>query len=249
MFIENKYNVWYKQLIKNAVARNWKRKKGRERHHIIPKSIGGTDEKSNLVYITAREHFICHWLLIKMTDSDYRSKMIYALRGMKAENKHQERYSTRITSRIYERYRLEHSRIHSKRMKGVTPWNKGGVEISEQHRENLVRAALNRPAKTEETIQKWKESRAGYKHSEETRLKQSLASKGKLKGPMSDEEKLKRSVKQKGVQKTNSHASNIRAAVLGNVSINKDGVEKKVKRDTLDAWLAEGWHLGGRKRI
>jgi hypothetical protein len=249
MFIENKYNTWYKKLIENAVVRNWKRKKGRERHHILPKSIGGTDEKSNLVYITAREHFICHWLLIKMTDGDYRSKMIYALRGMKAENKNQERYHTRITSRVYERYRLEHSKIHSKRMKGVTPWNKGGVEITDQHRENLVKAALNRPAKTEEAIQKWKESRVGYRHSEETRLKQSLASKGKPKGPQSEEHRAAISAGGKGIKKKEGHADNVRKSNLGNVSINKDGIEKKVKRDTLDTWLAEGWQLGGRKRL
>lgn len=37
-----------------------------ECHHIVPKSLGGTDEKSNLVNLSAREHFICHLLLAKM---------------------------------------------------------------------------------------------------------------------------------------------------------------------------------------
>ena len=44
-----------------------------EIHHVIPKSLGGTDLKSNLVKLTAREHFIAHWLLTKVYD---RSKLL-----------------------------------------------------------------------------------------------------------------------------------------------------------------------------
>jgi hypothetical protein len=34
-----------------------------------------------------------------------------------------------------------------------------------------------------------------------------------------------------------------------NISINKDGLEKKVKKDTVELWLSQGWQLGGRKRV
>ena len=34
-----------------------------EKHHIIPKCMGGTDESINLVTLTSREHFVAHWLL------------------------------------------------------------------------------------------------------------------------------------------------------------------------------------------
>jgi hypothetical protein len=40
-----------------------------EGHHIIPVSICDVNEKRdtlNIVYLKAREHFLCHWLLIKM---------------------------------------------------------------------------------------------------------------------------------------------------------------------------------------
>lgn len=40
-----------------------------ERHHIIPKCMGGTDDKTNLVLLTAREHFVAHQLLLKMHPS------------------------------------------------------------------------------------------------------------------------------------------------------------------------------------
>ena len=39
-----------------------------EKHHIIPKSEGGTDEPDNLVNLTAREHYIAHLLLAKIYD-------------------------------------------------------------------------------------------------------------------------------------------------------------------------------------
>lgn len=37
-----------------------------ERHHIIPKCMGGSDENHNLVALTPEEHFVAHILLIKI---------------------------------------------------------------------------------------------------------------------------------------------------------------------------------------
>ena len=37
----------------------------KERHHIIPRCLGGTDDNENLVDLTAREHFIIHLLYNK----------------------------------------------------------------------------------------------------------------------------------------------------------------------------------------
>ncbi len=37
-----------------------------ERHHIIPKCMGGGNEAANIAILTAREHFIAHWLLYKI---------------------------------------------------------------------------------------------------------------------------------------------------------------------------------------
>jgi len=221
-----------------------------EKHHILPESLGGSNDKENLVDLTAREHFICHWLLIKMTEGEDRSKMLYALNRMKAENRYQQRYHNNITARVYERYRIEHAKNHSERMKGREAWNKGrkleGEEL-EQQRERTRNRKID-PIKQALGQQKRLEKLQGFKHSEETKLKQSLALRGKSKGPMSEEEKLKRSIKQKGIKKSESHASNIKAAVLGNISVNKNGTEKKVKKDTIDQWLSQGWQLGGKKR-
>jgi hypothetical protein len=182
-----------------------------------------------------------------MTEGEDRSKMLYALNGMKAENRYQQRYHTKITARVYEKYRIEHAENHSKRMKGRKAWNKG-VPQTEEHKEKNRQAALQRSPKSEETIAKWKESRAGYIASEETKQKQSLALKGKPKGPMSEQEKLKRSVTQKGVAKVKTHGANVAKANIGCISINKDNTEKKVKKDVIQSYLDDGWQLGGKKR-
>lgn len=38
----------------------------KERHHIIPRCMGGSDEENNLVDLTPEEHFVAHQLLVKI---------------------------------------------------------------------------------------------------------------------------------------------------------------------------------------
>jgi len=253
MFTNKFYSKVYFSTIEKAVQRGWKKARGRERHHIIPQSLGGSNDKTNLVYLSCREHFLCHWLLVKMTEGENYHKMVYALMGMRAENTHQERYHTIFTARVYEKYRIEHAEYHSNLMKSknLVPWNKGGVEITDEHRANLIQAARTRnidPIKQAEGQRKRVEKILGQKRSDETKKLMSIAKKGKLKGPMSEEEKLKRSLTQKGIPKIKTHGVNVANAVKGNISINKDNIEKKVKKDTLQGYLDQGWQLGGRKR-
>jgi hypothetical protein len=247
--LTNKYSKIYFAITSNAKQRITDGYT--ELHHIIPQSMGGSNDKDNLVELTAREHFICHWLLIKMTEDKDRSKMLYALNGMKAENRYQQRYHTKITAKVYETYRIEHAENHSKTMKGRPAKNKGR-SMSEEQKQLLREKAKSNHANgkiySEESQQKRLAKLIGYKHTEETRQKQSLASKGKPKGPMREEEKLKRSLTQKGVAKVKTHGANVAKANIGNISINKDAVEKKVKKDTLQSYLDQGWQLGGKKR-
>lgn len=51
----------------------------KEKHHIIPKCIGGTDDKSNLVFLTPEEHFVAHQLLIKIYN---KYELVYAANMM-----------------------------------------------------------------------------------------------------------------------------------------------------------------------
>ena len=58
------YNIHYQNLINRSKNRNIDGYK--ERHHIIPKCMGGTDSEDNLVDLTPEEHYVAHQLLIKI---------------------------------------------------------------------------------------------------------------------------------------------------------------------------------------
>lgn len=202
MFKDNKYTKYYTLLTNRAKNRTLT--EYTERHHIIPQSLGGSNDKDNLVDLTAREHFICHWLLIKMTEGDNRGKMLYALNGMKAENRYQQRYSSAITARVYERYRIEHAKNHSETMKGRAPPNKGRKMSDEQKALLRERAKANHASGKVYSVESQKKRISkvtGQKRSYETRLRMSKAHTGIPKGPMSEEEKLKRSLTMKGKAK------------------------------------------------
>ena len=80
-----------------------------EEHHIIPRSLGGTDDKSNLVKLTAKEHFICHLLLTKIYEKGSLEyyKMCHAFLMMLVKGHKQKRY---ITSRKYEKLKVSFSK-------------------------------------------------------------------------------------------------------------------------------------------
>lgn len=79
MFLENKYAKTYLNLIQRAKNRSLHNDIYTEKHHIIPRSLGGDNSKSNIAVLTAREHYIAHLLLTKMTDGNDKRKMALAL--------------------------------------------------------------------------------------------------------------------------------------------------------------------------
>jgi hypothetical protein len=95
IWLKIKYKKLYTKIIDNAIRLDRVKAPGLERHHIIPKSLGGPNTKDNLVYLTTREHYIAHVLLTKLKNPQARSKMFYALCRMK-ENA--------PTARAYDRF-------------------------------------------------------------------------------------------------------------------------------------------------
>lgn len=109
MFLLNKYTKWYNSIINNARSRNLDGYK--EIHHIIPKSLGGSNNKNNLVKLTAREHFVCHLLLIKMVNGQGKHKMRYAANRMLSLSNNHIRHIP--TSRQYQYIKDQFSIAHS----------------------------------------------------------------------------------------------------------------------------------------
>lgn len=114
---KNKYFNWYFKIINNARERTVQ---GYETHHIIPKSMGGKDSKDNLVRLTLREHYICHLLLPKFTVGADRAKMKFALWCF-ANKWGRDKLEVRMTSRMYERLRIEIANQISSVNKGRIP--------------------------------------------------------------------------------------------------------------------------------
>lgn len=124
-FEQNKYSKWYHQLItKRKLSPLYKRDIYCEAHHIIPKSLGGSNDKDNLINLLPREHFIAHLLLTKMvSEKDHVIKMNWAF--------HRMCFSGKYNSKGYEWNRKRHSSFlrkhhHSKRIEG---WNEKMSEL------------------------------------------------------------------------------------------------------------------------
>jgi len=92
----NKYEHWYQKLIESRKYRILSNNEYTEKHHILPRSLGGSDSSDNLIILTAREHFIAHLLLARICSGAQGMKMVHALRRMLTGNN---RYSP--NSRTY----------------------------------------------------------------------------------------------------------------------------------------------------
>ena len=100
-----------------------------ECHHIIPKSLGGTNDKNNLVELLAREHFICHLLLTKMYAEGTPEwiKMVKAFMRMFSCSSIQKRYSN---NKWYEYLKKNFSKAQSLNQSGKNNSSFGTVWIS-----------------------------------------------------------------------------------------------------------------------
>ena len=103
------YTTIYNNLIQRAVNRSLDGYK--ERHHIIPRCLGGNDTKENLVDLTPEEHYIAHLLLIKIYPKN--NSLIHAAVMMTVKGKDQVR-----NNKLYGWVRRKHSLAISKKQSG-----------------------------------------------------------------------------------------------------------------------------------
>jgi hypothetical protein len=64
----------YQKIYDNIVRRGQNRilEGYKEKHHIVPRCLGGTDDADNLVSLTPEEHYLCHLLLVKIYPKNIR---------------------------------------------------------------------------------------------------------------------------------------------------------------------------------
>lgn len=97
-----------------------------EKHHIVPRCIGGTDNDSNLINLSMREHFLAHWLLWKAYPSNFSLKSAF-LQMVNKNPKTDKPFQGRITSRVYETLKADTYKQMSDRMSGKVYVKDNGV--------------------------------------------------------------------------------------------------------------------------
>lgn len=125
MYLDNKYSQKYYSLVNRAKSRTLDSSIYVERHHVIPKSLGGSNKKSNLVKLTPREHFICHLLLPKMLVGMSKRKMMFALTNFINRARHGSTKIYKISSRTYQKIKIESSKYMSEIQTGRAAHNRG----------------------------------------------------------------------------------------------------------------------------
>jgi len=246
-----------------------------ENHHIIPKSMGGTDKKENLVSLTAREHFIIHKLLTLIYPSDSNLHWAAFMMAGCSGNKKQDR-NYRVGAREYQRlkenlkhtsesiekmrtsqlgntYRVgtKHSAETKQKMSDKAKGRVGywkGKQVSDEFRETCRIAALNRPSRVP--------------HTEETKKKMSGTwAKKKEDGYVyrkgySHTEEAKRKITESklGVKRkpyTKEHMLNLGAALKGK-AVGKiwitDGISNTTVRVSNENDIPAGWKRGMTKK-
>lgn len=226
MFLSNKYTNIYFNIINRA--KSMPRDGYTENHHIIPRSLGGSNDADNLVKLSAREHFLAHRLLCKMTTSKDKGKMYYAFNMMQLSNNNQNRYK-KLTSASYAILKEELSKYISLSRKGKktgpqTKPRKPRPPISDETRRKM---SEQRKRLWQSKEYRNNNTRGSYTHTEETKQKISESRKGKptcLGRKWTEEQKSARSILSKKLmaapemrQKiSNSKKKTISTALLSN---------------------------------
>lgn len=140
----------YQKIYDNFISTRTHQPEGQyiEVHHIVPRSLGGSDNNSNLIRLTGREHYFAHLLLAKIHGGSMWQAIF--LMGKRCG----------INSHKYEHLKVKAAKAHSLRMKGRIAHNKGsttpanvrekqrqaklGKRLTDSHRDKLRNALAKR---------------------------------------------------------------------------------------------------------
>lgn len=109
----------YYKIYENLCSSRKERKSNKEyceKHHIVPRCLGGDDSADNLVILTFREHFIAHWLLCKIYKNN--AKINYAFFCMIRKCPFGDRV---ITSRMIDSIKRNYKKFKRWHIKIVNP--------------------------------------------------------------------------------------------------------------------------------
>ena len=164
----NNYQQRYQKFIKSRPTRTKIKFDGCETHHIIPKSVGGSNDLSNLVVLTPREHFIAHMMLVKCYKGKSKSKMVYALMKLSIANGNHHGY--RLTAKRYETIKNRFARqvsINTRNQMKDSEWKKKWLKKVKEA--NSKRKGILLPGTRPSVAMKWQDPEYRKKVSDKIR--------------------------------------------------------------------------------
>lgn len=232
-----------------------------EKHHIIPKSLGGTDSKDNLVLLTAREHYLAHYLLCKFTEGPAKRSMFWAFHRMTYSDASHTGKRQINSSRLYEYLRsefiLQFKSDEFRRIKSEQ--TKDRVWVSDGHTTKMIKNnelenfLINNPTyslgrKGFKIKTKNRKKTIGSKHSPE-KIGYWMYNPDELKDKMVKKAEIQH-YEDLGWKRGRYHQKKptTNPKVAGTIWIVKDGVEQKIKKEDLDTYISDGW-VRGRKTV
>jgi hypothetical protein len=153
-----------------------------EKHHIVPRCLGGTDAKGNIVSLYPEEHYLAHLLLCKLNKGN--SKLLYAAMNMTSGSMIN---NGKRNNKAYGWLRKQYAESMS------------GDNNPARRIPNLQKEAAKKRVgqkRSEETKVRMSAAQKGRTFTEETKQKMSIAAKNKP--PISLETREKLSAKSKG---------------------------------------------------
>lgn len=259
------YQNVYSRLVDRAKTRQLIGYK--EKHHIVPKCLGGSNKSANLVELTVREHYICHLLLVKIHPDN--PKLWYALDAMITFNQ-QTRYTP--SSRIIEEIKIKtvlakqntcwvHKDNKSSKIcldvlssyleegwkKGrAVSFNKGKIAVVHQNKTTYIH---------KKDLNQYLEK--GYTRGNTLKGRESKKASAKQKGRVciNDGKKTKRVLKEelehylgkgwkKGYHYLIDYSTRDYTKNKGRVCVYREGIEKRIKKIELNQYLENGWKRG-----
>ena len=233
VFNDSKYTCWYRNIIVAAADACSARTNSLavyHKHHIIPRSLGGVDSQDNLVLLSPREHYVCHLLLVKMTEGAARSKMVFAFFRFSPKN------SNVISSKSFERFASSF---------GKTLSGSGNPFYGKKHSAETLQkfSGANHPMFGTNLKEIWraKFGDAVAEQREAQRLQRLQATRARRPEPLLGTHRTQ--------AQRDHQAMMMRGARNPNFGkdwcfITRNGVNKKVERHTLMQFLSEGWIQG-----
>lgn len=205
------YAVHYNRLILRAKGRVLEGYK--ERHHVLPRCMGGGNEPGNIAELTPEEHYVAHQLLVKMHPGVSRYHgLVWAAVNMARRAGRNKAYGwlrrelAEQVSRINTGNKYSVGRKHTAEQRARNSAARIGKQLSKEHAANIARALKGRKM-SPESIAKSAAAQRGQKrkpHTAEARAKIGAASKGNT-----------YALGKKHAPRSTEHRANLAAALRG----------------------------------